>query len=493
MFDIEKLKEMCRSPFSGVSVIKKRIHLALEPSYLSDINYGVLKCLDRTLNEYYPELSGILLGYEDVKLKKSTGAVFNDQPHIHIDIKARFYVFRPSSTQQLIGVVNKKSKGHVGILVHDTFNATAINSGGNWAGDSVTIGRPIRFKVVSVSYNSKRPIILGELDPTSMYVDDKPLGIIEQVSDFEGDSDHDSGIENGHNSKKQSQTNTEKRKREDDSGVVQSSSKKLKKNAKEVKSQQGSENETEELVKGQLRQDNAKVMTTVKKTMVEKTVKDKDKFELPPDFEVIEKKTEKNSWKIYKGPDGKNYRSLAEIKKYLDSKQFDSEKLDVTIDYVASQWNMNPEGGLSHDDSVLYQFDSRDFPKTNTFFVDAKDTAPVAASPKIAKENTSPSKKISGKKNEKKSETLINSKLAPETIGSPLASSSVGRNINMSEIIEKDSTAQGELNSTLEAETSELDGINISHDSIKKKKKKDKKKKKKNKDKNYSEYDTSEV
>merc|ERR1711915_777515 len=190
-----------------------------------------------------------------------------------------------------------------------------------------------------------------------------------------------------------------------------------------------------------------------------------------------------------------------------DSKQFDSEKLDVTIEYVASQWNINSEGGLSHDDPTLYQFDSRDYPKTDTFFIDAKDTAPIAASPKVVKEKTSPSKKISGKKNEKISETLNNSH------ESPMDSSSVRRNINMSEIVENDSTTQGELNSTLEAESSELDGVNISHDSIKKKKKKDKKKKaesseldginvshdslkqkkKKKKNKNHSEEDTLEV
>merc|ERR1711915_313524 len=288
---------------------------------------------------------------------------------------------------------------------------------------------------------------------------------------------HDSGIENGHNSKKQSQINTEKRKREDDSEVVQSSSKKLKKNAKEVKSQQGAENATEEPVEGQLKQDSKVLMTPKKKTTVEKT--GKDKFELPPDFEVIEKKIEKKSWKIYKGPDGKSYRSMAEVKKYLDSKQFDSEKLDVTIEYVASQWNIDSEGGLSHDDPALYQFDSRDYPKTDTFFVDVKGTAPIAASPKVVKEKTSPSKKISGKKNEKNSETLNNSH------ESPIDSSNVRRNINMTEIVEKDSTTQGELNSTLEVETSELDGINTSYDSVKKKKKKDKKKKKKNKHKKH--------
>ena len=37
-------------------------------------------------------MSGVLLGYEDVKLKKSTGALYTDQPHIHVDIQVKKYL-----------------------------------------------------------------------------------------------------------------------------------------------------------------------------------------------------------------------------------------------------------------------------------------------------------------------------------------------------------------------------------------------------------------
>ena len=82
--------------------MKKQVHLALEPSYSPDINYGILKCLNSHLQEYFPEyvnkqfssydilylrVSGILLGYDQVQLKKSSGAMHSDQPHIHIDIQ----------------------------------------------------------------------------------------------------------------------------------------------------------------------------------------------------------------------------------------------------------------------------------------------------------------------------------------------------------------------------------------------------------------------
>ena len=57
--------------------------------------------------------------------------------------------------------------------------------------------------MVSVSYSMNRLVLLGELDNLSVVVGEREVmvGIIEQVSDFDGDSDHESGIENGHKRK----------------------------------------------------------------------------------------------------------------------------------------------------------------------------------------------------------------------------------------------------------------------------------------------------
>jgi len=100
----------------GVKSVRKQIHLALEPSFLNDIKFGILKNLNQYLNEYFPEVSGILLGYKDIKLKKSTGSLFSDQPHVHVDIQAIFFIFCPTPGSYLFGTVNKKSEGHVGVL-----------------------------------------------------------------------------------------------------------------------------------------------------------------------------------------------------------------------------------------------------------------------------------------------------------------------------------------------------------------------------------------
>ena len=60
----------------------------------------------------------------------------------------------------------------------------------------------------------------------------------------------------------------------------------------------------------------------------------KDTFVLPSDFKVLKYKTEKSAWKGYQGPDGKKYRSIPEVKKYIETKTKktieDSTKVQLT-------------------------------------------------------------------------------------------------------------------------------------------------------------------
>merc|ERR1719228_608243 len=98
----------------------------------------------------------------------------------------------------------------------------------------------------------------------------------------------------------------------------------------------------------------------------------KENFELPEGFKVIEKKTEKNSWKIYQAPDGKNYRSMAEVKRYLEGCKYDEEKLGETIEYVSTDWNCSEKGDLGSDKSRFYSADFKDFPKSDLYYVDVK-------------------------------------------------------------------------------------------------------------------------
>merc|ERR1712096_419919 len=101
----------------------------------------------------------------------------------------------------------------------------------------------------------------------------------------------------------------------------------------------------------------------------------KDNFVLASDFKVLEFKTEKSAWKIYQGPDGKNYRSITEVKKILESttSNYDPQNLAAIIEYVATEWNCTEHGALAKDKSKFYDLEvSKEFPKTELYFLDLK-------------------------------------------------------------------------------------------------------------------------
>merc|ERR1712096_400210 len=73
----------------------------------------------------------------------------------------------------------------------------------------------------------------------------------------------------------------------------------------------------------------------------------KDNFVLPSDFKVLEFKTEKSAWKVYQGPDGKNYRSKPEVKKFLETKTKktpeDSTKVQPTSTFDSTAGKNNSQ------------------------------------------------------------------------------------------------------------------------------------------------------
>ena len=96
----------------------------------------------------------------------------------------------------------------------------------------------------------------------------------------------------------------------------------------------------------------------------------KDTFELPANFKVVEHKTEKNSWKSYQGPDGKNFRSMAEVKKHLakvNNHLESSSNLVDTIKFVATEWNSTEDGDPARNINKFYWTDVKNIPKTDLY------------------------------------------------------------------------------------------------------------------------------
>merc|ERR1719452_125535 len=155
------------APQSLVTMTNTTVRLAISPTFLSNLKTGVEGQLSPNLNRYYPPLKAIMLGYDQLKLTTRTGGLMYDSPAVHITIQGRFFLFNPEIGSTLPGVVNKKSPGHLGCLVHDTFNVSLL------AGDNE---RKVMWGFRSL------PVIQGK------------LVTMEQVGKVEVE-DYDSGID----------------------------------------------------------------------------------------------------------------------------------------------------------------------------------------------------------------------------------------------------------------------------------------------------------
>lgn len=93
------------------------------------------------------------------------GVISNDSPYMHYDLLVDFFVFKPEIGKEMQGIVNRKSKDHVGILVYNAFNVSLPKPQDeeNWLGSSVNMGYEVLFKITFIDFSSYLPYIKGEL------------------------------------------------------------------------------------------------------------------------------------------------------------------------------------------------------------------------------------------------------------------------------------------------------------------------------------------
>ncbi|XP_015598329.1 titin homolog isoform X2 [Cephus cinctus] len=174
---------------SRVYFERTKRHLGLHPFHLTDLNAALHEILSSSLNKYDPELKGILLSYQNPKLLNCLGDIFYDTCYVHVDIEADFYVFRPDVPCNLRGIVNKKSDGHVGVLVHKAFNVSIPKpeDDNDWPGNKVSVGQEVKFTVSFLDFKGRLPYIRGVFDPDEYLqgcrIFDPTVNIIPEIKD----------------------------------------------------------------------------------------------------------------------------------------------------------------------------------------------------------------------------------------------------------------------------------------------------------------------
>jgi hypothetical protein len=128
------------SPFQEKRV---RILVSLPPASLINIPNALNASMQNLLLKYSNSLGGVLVSFSDIKLDNSqndengssnsnansnsntnaNGRIINEMPHIHYYIKCTVLIFNPSIGTVLKGKVNESFPSHVGLIVHEVFNA----------------------------------------------------------------------------------------------------------------------------------------------------------------------------------------------------------------------------------------------------------------------------------------------------------------------------------------------------------------------------------
>jgi DNA-directed RNA polymerase subunit E'/Rpb7 len=173
------------SPFQKKSV---NIMMSLLPSAMGNVQKAIHTSMQSMLLKYSDSLGGVLLSYDSIKIDERKndgryGKVLNEMPHMHFFTTCNVLVFNPSIGKSLTGVVNETFPSHVGVLVHELFNAMisaeSLRDSGftfdadlnEWSKDDtmvpVAIGDSIKFTVDKmhecnglISLECKEPIIV---------------------------------------------------------------------------------------------------------------------------------------------------------------------------------------------------------------------------------------------------------------------------------------------------------------------------------------------
>jgi len=333
------IKDLCIQEKSGVRAEERTVMMSLRygsPEW--EVQHQVGRYLSSQLYQSWCEAGGgALLGWEDVTHRPGLGQV--------VSLQGKFYLFSPRPGQQIVGRVHSKKADYLEILVLGMFYAR-INCGVETAALSVKVGQPFLFKVLSVTFNTGRPSLEGELVKGSLKVKEAPVGLFDLAMPLQenGDSEdtsEDSGVESSGNLKRKeapvsSDKDTKRQKTFSDSPTKDPSTP----------------------LRGQ------------------KPITAED---LPEGCSIEEKETDKKKWKVYIAPNGKKFTSAKKLRQAIEGgdiklnlttskpaesfgkasggKTEDALLLLDTFKFVESDWNINDDGSLTGNKNKYYAMD----------------------------------------------------------------------------------------------------------------------------------------
>jgi len=190
------LTGMTSDPRSGVVTDHKSVHVVLDKKDMVDVQESVVRKLNSNINKFYPDAGGIMMGYQGIKLKKSTSEVTASNTHhlLHpVYIRAKFFLFKPQVGSELQCVVDKRVDGLVTCLAHGVFKVEVVNPPQAW--ENVFVGQIVIVKVDAIEQLAwQEPKIVASLMEISDDIKAQFFDIVESFDEEEVETVTDSGM-----------------------------------------------------------------------------------------------------------------------------------------------------------------------------------------------------------------------------------------------------------------------------------------------------------
>ncbi|KAH9493076.1 hypothetical protein Btru_022756 [Bulinus truncatus] len=144
-----------------------RKHIFLHPSDMKRKYHAVKSTLLRDKQKYSDRLEGALLNVDSLKIVGDRHLIV--EGYHSMEVIANFHIFSPRPGQVLEGVINKRSKSHIGCLVLNTFNAVLTQPPS--CDLNPAIGSHCSFEVTEVVVDGELIFMRGTLQSVSQSQD----------------------------------------------------------------------------------------------------------------------------------------------------------------------------------------------------------------------------------------------------------------------------------------------------------------------------------
>lgn len=117
--------------------------------------------------------NGVPVAYGNICWLDSVGRIHADNPFIHFSVALDLIIFHPKVGSHVSGTVNKVSSDHLGVLIHNIFNASILklrDQTSDLSKKNIKEGQEVIFEITGLHVYNSLLAIEGKLVNISRYM-----------------------------------------------------------------------------------------------------------------------------------------------------------------------------------------------------------------------------------------------------------------------------------------------------------------------------------